>query len=97
MLVCNPPYIPGAEIDALEPEVRKEPRLALDGGEDGLDFYRLLAARAAPFLREEGWLVLEIGDGQKEAVCGLLRENGWLVERVTLDLAQRERAVFARR
>ena len=97
MLVCNPPYILSEEIDALSPEVRKEPRLALDGGEDGLRFYRLLAAGAAPFLREEGWLILEIGDGQKEEVCRLLRESGWLVEKVTRDLAGRERAVFVRK
>ncbi|MCL2677686.1 MAG: peptide chain release factor N(5)-glutamine methyltransferase [Clostridiales bacterium] len=97
MLVCNPPYIPCGEIATLSPEVRREPRLALDGGADGLDFYRRLAAGATPFLKEEGWLVLEMGDGQKEEVCRILLDGGWQIERVTRDLARRERAVFARK
>ena len=69
LIVSNPPYIASAEIETLEPEVRDfDPRLALDGGADGLDFYRRLATGAAEFLRPGGKLMLEFGDGQAEAI-----------------------------
>ncbi|HHY36301.1 MAG TPA: peptide chain release factor N(5)-glutamine methyltransferase, partial [Firmicutes bacterium] len=73
LLVSNPPYIPRGDLDNLPREVRVfEPRRALDGGEDGLEFYRRLAAGAPAFLRPGGWLVLEVGQGQAAAVRGLL-------------------------
>jgi methylase of polypeptide subunit release factors len=65
LIISNPPYIPSAEIATLQPEVRDfDPRAALDGGADGLDFYRLLAAEAKPFLKPGGKIMLEFGDGQ---------------------------------
>lgn len=69
LILVNPPYIPRAEISYLMPEVRDyEPHLALDGGEDGLDFYRRLAASAAASLKEDGWLLMEHGAAQEAAI-----------------------------
>lgn len=77
LLLANPPYIARAELDGLMPEVAAhEPRLALDGGPDGLDAYRALAAQAPQRLVAGGWLLLEVGDGQAEAVAALLAAAG---------------------
>jgi release factor glutamine methyltransferase len=79
LIVSNPPYIPSGELAALMPEVRDfEPSLALDGGGDGLDSYRLLARQAPSRLRSGGWLLLETGAGQAPAVRKLLSEAGLL-------------------
>lgn len=75
LIVSNPPYIPTGDLAGLQPEVRLEPRLALDGGPDGLDCYRHLARRLQDSLRPGGALVLEVGIGQAEAVAGLLRPH----------------------
>jgi release factor glutamine methyltransferase len=78
VIVSNPPYIPSADLAGLEPEVRDyEPRAALDGGVDGLDFYRMLIPAASRHLLPEGWLVVEIGIGQAEAVAELFTTNGF--------------------
>jgi release factor glutamine methyltransferase len=78
LIVSNPPYIPSAEIENLQPEVRDhDPRAALDGGADGLDFYRAIAAPAREVLRPAGRLMLEVGDGQAEVVPALLAGVGW--------------------
>jgi release factor glutamine methyltransferase len=79
LIVSNPPYIPSDELAALMPEVRDfEPRLALDGGGDGLESYRLLARQAPSRLHSGGWLLLETGAGQAPAVRELLAEAGLL-------------------
>ncbi len=73
IIVSNPPYIPTSEIEGLDREVRDfEPRAALDGGEDGLDFYRTIAAHAADKLKENGALMLECGEGQAAEIARLL-------------------------
>ena len=74
LIVSNPPYISRQEMDALMPETRREPALALFGGEDGLDFYRRICREAPAQLREGGCLLLEIGWRQREAVSALVRE-----------------------
>jgi release factor glutamine methyltransferase len=78
-LICsNPPYIPTGEILHLAPEVRDyEPLTALDGGEDGLLFFREIAQGAADFLTEGGWLLLEMGKGQDPQVARILQEQGF--------------------
>lgn len=77
LIVSNPPYIPSGEIDALAPEVsRYEPRLALDGGADGLDAYRALAPFVARALAPGAGFALEVGKGQSEAVAALARAEG---------------------
>ncbi len=69
IIVSNPPYIPSAVIDGLEPEVKDhEPRMALDGAEDGLYFYRILAQQSGRYLKEGGFIYFEIGCDQAEAV-----------------------------
>lgn len=78
LIVSNPPYITSADLADLQPEVRDfEPRLALDGGPDGLDAYRVLAAEAPRHLEPNGWLLLEIGSGQDKDVAGLLADAGF--------------------
>ncbi len=78
MIVSNPPYIPSGEIASLMPEVRDfEPTAALDGGKDGLAFYERIIYESNARLKEGGWLILEIGCSQGEAVSGLLRAAGF--------------------
>jgi len=73
LIVSNPPYIPTADLETLQPEVRDyEPRQALDGGADGLDFYRVIIPAAPGYLNPGGWLLLEVGIGQAEPVTGML-------------------------
>lgn len=98
LVVSNPPYIPAAEYDALEPNVRDyEPRLALYGGEDGLDAYRRLVPAAAACLRLGGALAVEVGKGQAAAVQALIAAQGSFgPARVRADLGGTPRVVFAR-
>jgi release factor glutamine methyltransferase len=98
LIVSNPPYIPSAELASLAPEVRDhEPRLALDGGPDGLVYYRRLAVEAPPFLSPGGRLMVELGDGQAEALRGIFGSQNWIVEAVQEDYTQRARILVARR
>ncbi len=99
LIVSNPPYIPPADIERLEPEVRDfEPRSALDGGPDGLDFYRTLVPAALPCLNPAGWLLVEVGIGQAGDVAKLFRDSGGYGEPVTaLDPGGIERVVGARK
>lgn len=76
LIVSNPPYILSAECAALQAEVLFEPRMALDGGPDGLDFYRRIAQGAAAHLNPGGWLLLEVGQGEAADVVRLLTEAG---------------------
>lgn len=96
VITSNPPYIPTAVIRTLEPEVREhEPMLALDGTEDGLHYYRRIAAEAGRFLKKGGSIYLEIGHDQGEAVSTLMREAGFSDVRVLKDLPGKDRVVCA--
>ena len=98
LIISNPPYIPTAEIDSLQPEVRDyDPRSALDGGHDGLDHIRQIAAEALRFLKPSGRLMLEFGDGQAGAVCQLFSEQKWIVEDIVEDYTQRPRIFIGKR
>lgn len=99
VLVCNPPYIESAEIPKLDVEVRDhEPMLALDGGEDGLDFYRIIAMKAGSHIADGGFLALEIGCNQAKAVTSLLEESGDFENVVSVkDLAGLDRVIIAER
>lgn len=96
LLVSNPPYIPTAEIDTLEPEVRDhDPRMALDGDSDGLRFYRHLASHAAQVLRPGGTLLIEFGDGQEHSLAPLFQAHNWVVDGVHPDYTGRQRFLVA--
>ena len=95
MAVSNPPYIPSAEVDGLEPEVLKEPRLALDGGKDGLDHIRAIAADAGRLVKPGGRLLLEFGAGQAPAVQRILSKEGLTEVRIFTDLQGVERLAAA--
>ncbi len=96
LIISNPPYIPAADIEKLQPEVRDyEPRQALDGGLDGLVFYRRLATEAAPWLTPGGKLMVEFGDGQAESIRKIFQEQNWIVERVVEDYTRRLRILVA--
>lgn len=97
LVVSNPPYVPSGDIDALAAEVRREPRLALDGGADGLALVRRLAAEAPGLLLPGGALAIEIGAGQAEAAVEILRAQGYGHLGTRRDLAGIERVVFGRR
>jgi release factor glutamine methyltransferase len=98
LIVSNPPYIAAEEIATLQPEVRDfDPRLALDGGVDGLDFYRRLAVEAPTFLKPRGKLMLEFGDGQETALAKLFFDEKWIVEEIVADYSSRPRILIARR
>jgi release factor glutamine methyltransferase len=97
LIVSNPPYIASAEIATLEPEVKNfDPRAALDGGADGLDFYRLLARAAKIFLKPDGKIMVEFGDGQADEIKSLFETEKWIVEAVQADYSHRARILVAR-
>lgn len=96
LIVSNPPYIPTADIPTLQPEVRDfEPHQALDGGADGLNFYRLLAGRAGGLLKPGGRLLAEFGDGQANSIRKLFEEQNWIVDAIEEDYTQRPRILSA--
>ena len=94
VVVSNPPYVAAAEIDTLSAEVKREPRMALDGGADGLDFYRRLVVDARRVLKAGGLLALEIGETQGPALKGLLEAAGYADVKVEKDLERRERFAY---
>lgn len=96
MIVSNPPYIPVGEMAELEPSVKDyEPHMALDGGDDGLDFYRSIAEKYRHNLKPGGYLCFEFGMGQGDDVCKILTANGFSVLKRVRDFNDRERAVIA--
>lgn len=96
LIVSNPPYIPSDEIASLDPEVRDhDPRIALDGGRDGLVFYRRLAEEAPVWLHPEGCFLAEFGDGQGPGIQELFRSRKfWGKSRLEKDLSDRERIII---
>jgi release factor glutamine methyltransferase len=97
MIVSNPPYIPTGDLAGLEPEVRDhEPRAALDGGADGLDFYRLIIPAAVGQLQPRGWLLVEVGVDQAAAVKEMFAANKYADIFAARDAGDRERVVGGR-
>ena len=95
IIVSNPPYIEKDVIETLSPEVQKEPHLALDGGNDGLSFYRIIISQSSNFLKINGKLFLEIGYNQKEAVFKLIENSKVLVNPVCMkDLEENDRVII---
>lgn len=96
VIVSNPPYIERKVIESLDETVKDyEPKLALDGGEDGLDYYKVIAAEAKKFLVQDGFLLCEIGYDQGKTVKNIFEENGFLFVRVIKDLCGNDRVVSA--
>lgn len=98
VVVSNPPYIPSGDIDGLAPEVSKhEPRIALDGGADGLDAYRAIVGRLRDWVKPEGAFAFEVGKGQADRVEALVTAAGHSVLPQRVDLAGVPRVVIGRR
>ena len=93
VIVSNPPYLREDEIGVEDKQTLKEPKIALDGGEDGLLFYRTIAREAGKYLVDGGMLALEIGHMQGDAVSGLLRTNNWGNIEVIKDDGNRDRVI----
>ncbi|MCR5546519.1 MAG: peptide chain release factor N(5)-glutamine methyltransferase [Lachnospiraceae bacterium] len=95
MIISNPPYIPSLVVDGLMPEVRDhEPRMALDGDEDGLKFYRLISKEGKHHLHEGGVLIFEIGFNQGKDVETIMKNDGYLDVTIQKDLAGNDRIAF---
>ena len=94
IVVCNPPYITKSEMKTLQKEVKKEPNLALFGGNDGLKYYRFLTQNAGRFLKKGGKLLVEIGAEQGEDVLNLFKENGFENTQIFKDINQIGRVVL---
>lgn len=94
LIVSNPPYIKSADIETLQKEVRLEPRLALDGGEDGCDFYREIVSRWSRKLKKGGALAFELGEGQADAVKALMTDKGFSDFKILLDFGGVQRAII---
>lgn len=98
LIVSNPPYIATAEIAELQPEVRDyDPGLALDGGTDGLDFYRRLAGQGGAWLNPGGKMMVELGDDQAAAATEIFSAQNWVVEAIRQDYSPRDRFLLAKR
>lgn len=95
IIVSNPPYIPAADIAGLAKDVQKEPLGALDGGADGLDFYRRIISEAMDHMTDEGILAFEVGINQAQVVAELCRKAGFKATAIRKDYADIERMVFA--
>ena len=97
LIISNPPYLTAQEMESLMPETAKEPAVALDGGRDGLDFYRVLVRQYRDAVRPGGWLVLEIGYAQAETVLELGKAAGWQAGTCRKDAGGNDRVVFFRK
>ena len=96
LIISNPPYIPTSQLSSLPGDVQKEPRMALDGGEDGLDFYRIIIKYTPRLLRSGACLMMEFGDGQAEAVKKLVEaQKVFSSIEIIQDLAGRDRIIRA--
>ena len=94
LIASNPPYIKTDEIETLQTEVGYEPKTALDGGADGLDFYRAIARRWTPLLKSGGAMAFELGEGQAEYVGGLMADHGYINIKTAKDLGGTDRAII---
>ena len=97
LILSNPPYIPTHDCDALQQEVMQEPRMALDGGLDGLDFYRRIANGALSHLSSDGMIAVEVGISEAQDVASLFTNAGLIDVQIIKDLYGVERIVSARR
>lgn len=97
IIVSNPPYIPEVDLEKLQIEVKQEPKIALDGGVDGLDFYREITKKSLNHLKDNGLLIFEIGYDQYESVYKILEENNFKNINYKLDLQKYKRVIYGRK
>ncbi len=98
IIVTNPPYIPTAQMDSLGIEIKWEPAIALDGGRDGLDFYRRIICDAPVYLKENGFLAMEMGFNQAGAIKNIFRDSpGFKILKTVKDYAHLERVIVAKK
>ncbi|MFQ3573006.1 MAG: peptide chain release factor N(5)-glutamine methyltransferase [Thermodesulfovibrionales bacterium] len=97
VIISNPPYISSNDIKFLQREVQKEPLIALDGGDDGLDFYRRIINNISHLMKSGGVIILEIGFNQSKEVFGIVKENTFSEVRIIKDYAGIDRILIARR
>jgi release factor glutamine methyltransferase len=96
LIISNPPYVNAAEYETLSCEIREhEPKLALYAGEEGLDVYQKLIPQAQSYLNSHGYVLVEIGYGQKDAVINIFQEHGFAIQDVIKDYAGIDRVVIA--
>ncbi|MGI6738319.1 MAG: peptide chain release factor N(5)-glutamine methyltransferase [Christensenellales bacterium] len=93
IIVCNPPYIPEGDMINLQPEVKREPALALSAGKDGMNIYRRLFPESRDRLKPGGFLICEMGDGQKETINNIARSSGYTLIYENKDMADLTRAL----
>lgn len=96
VIVSNPPYIKKEIVETLQVELSYEPKLALDGGKDGYDFYRKIIGQAHLYFEDQGWLALEVGHDQSMGVKSLLEEAHYKAIEIIKDYSQIERVLLAR-
>lgn len=96
--VCNPPYIADSKIGMLQPELQYEPRIALDGGRDGLNFYRRVVYGVAGYLKKDGFLIMEMGFDQAEPVKNIFQKSGYfeIIESIK-DYNRFDRVIIAKK
>ena len=97
MVISNPPYVTTQELAALEPELAFEPRIAFDGGSDGLQFYRRLAQEGCPHLRTGGYLVCELHAYKALEIAQIFKDNGFTIEEIQKDYAGLDRILIAQK
>lgn len=97
IIVSNPPYINSGDIDSLQKEVQREPKMALDGGQDGLDFYRFIAENYKDYLKPDGVLLFEIGETQADAVADILKSNSYSDIEIKKDIYGNARMAVCRK
>lgn len=96
LIISNPPYIPTEEIESLQPEISYEPPIALDGGSHGLDFYRRIIKESPPYLKDDGFLIMEMGVEQRKDIENLLQESGYFkIREVIKDYHNIDRVIVA--
>ena len=97
LIVSNPPYIKSLDIEKLDVEVKDyDPKIALDGGNDGLDFYKEIISKAPSFLKNKGYLFFEVGKGQSKKVVNMMQKSNFVDINVVNDYNKIERIVYGR-
>ncbi len=97
IVLSNPPYIKTGVIKTLDKTVQNEPLIALDGGEDGLDFYRDISKKARENLNDDGYIIFEIGYDQAQDVCDILKENDYTTTVIKKDLSNNDRVIISKK